>query len=46
MENTIEDRVLEIQDTKRKLMLAAFREKDKKVDDRATRIADLEKLLT
>jgi hypothetical protein len=28
------------------LMLAAFREKDKKVDDRATRIADLEKLLT
>ncbi|PKX96855.1 putative SNF2 family helicase [Aspergillus novofumigatus IBT 16806] len=46
MENTIEDRVLEIQDTKRKLMLAAFREKDKKVDDRATRITDLEKLLT
>ncbi|EAW12569.1 DEAD/DEAH box helicase [Aspergillus clavatus NRRL 1] len=45
MENTIEDRVLEIQDTKRKLMLAAFRETSKKVDDRATRIADLERLL-
>ena len=48
MEDSIEDRVLAIQETKRKLMLAAFREtaKKKKVDDRATRVADLEKLLT
>ncbi|KAE8354317.1 SNF2 family N-terminal domain-containing protein [Aspergillus coremiiformis] len=47
MEDSIEDRVLEIQETKRKLMLAAFREtaKKKKIDDR-TRVADLEKLLT
>ncbi|KAE8142226.1 SNF2 family N-terminal domain-containing protein [Aspergillus pseudotamarii] len=47
MEDSIEDRVLAIQETKRKLMLAAFRETTKKkVDDRATRVADLEKLLT
>ncbi|KAE8369141.1 SNF2 family N-terminal domain-containing protein [Aspergillus caelatus] len=47
MEDSIEDRVLAIQETKRKLMLAAFRETaKKKVDDRATRAADLEKLLT
>ncbi|KAL3474512.1 SNF2 family N-terminal domain-containing protein [Aspergillus californicus] len=47
MEDSIEDRVLAIQGQKRKLMLAAFREKaSKKVDDRATRVADLEKLLT
>ncbi|KAL4980203.1 SNF2 family N-terminal domain-containing protein [Aspergillus desertorum] len=47
MEDSIEDRVLAIQEKKRKLMLAAFREKEsKKVDDRATRVADLEKLLT
>lgn len=47
MEDSIEDRVLAIQEQKRKLMLAAFREKaSKKVDDRATRVADLEKLLT
>ncbi|KAL2865645.1 DEAD/DEAH box helicase [Aspergillus lucknowensis] len=47
MEDSIEDRVLAIQEQKRKLMLAAFREKaTKKVDDRATRVADLEKLLT
>ncbi|KAL2852930.1 SNF2 family N-terminal domain-containing protein [Aspergillus pseudoustus] len=47
MEDSIEDRVLAIQEQKRKLMLAAFREKaSKKVDDRATRVSDLEKLLT
>ncbi|KAL4909429.1 hypothetical protein BDW74DRAFT_80961 [Aspergillus multicolor] len=47
MEDSIEDRVLAVQEQKRKLMLAAFREKaSKKVDDRATRVADLEKLLT
>ncbi|KAA8647616.1 hypothetical protein EYZ11_003227 [Aspergillus tanneri] len=48
MENSIEDRVLAIQETKRKLMLEAFRETSKKkmVDDRATRVADLEKLLS
>ncbi|KAL4788063.1 SNF2 family N-terminal domain-containing protein [Aspergillus varians] len=47
MEDSIEDRVLAIQEQKRKLMLAAFREKaSKKADDRATRVADLEKLLT
>lgn len=48
MENSIEDRVLAIQETKRKLMLDAFSEtaKKRKRDDRATRVADLEKLLT
>lgn len=47
MEDSIEDRVLAIQENKRKLMLEAFRETAtrKKVDDRATRVADLEKLL-
>ncbi|KAF9890959.1 hypothetical protein FE257_005216 [Aspergillus nanangensis] len=47
MEDSIEDRVLAIQDTKRELMLAAFRETSKKKgEDRATRVADLEKLLS
>lgn len=48
MENSIEDRVLAIQERKRKLMSAAFSEtgKKKKRDDAATRVADLEKLLT
>lgn len=47
MEGSIEDRVLAVQETKRKLMLAAFREKEKvkKAADRATRVADLETLL-
>ncbi|RAL10024.1 DEAD/DEAH box helicase [Aspergillus homomorphus CBS 101889] len=47
MEDSIEDRVLAIQETKRKLMLAAFRETSakKKSDDKATRVADLESLL-
>lgn len=48
MENSIEDRVLAIQERKRRLMSAAFSEtgKKKKRDDAATRVADLEKLLT
>ena len=47
MEGSIEHRVLDIQETKRKLMLKAFRETaKKKVDDRANRLADLEQLLT
>lgn len=46
MEGSIEDRVLDIQATKRKLMLEAFREVGKnKVDDRANRLVDLEQLL-
>lgn len=46
IEDSIEDRVLAIQETKRKLMLAAFRETaTKKRDDRTTRIADIEQLL-
>ncbi|KAL4890056.1 SNF2 family N-terminal domain-containing protein [Aspergillus ambiguus] len=47
MEDSIEDRVLAIQDGKRQLMSAAFREPSKrKAEDRATRVADLEKLLS
>ncbi|KAJ5958320.1 Zinc finger RING-type [Penicillium vulpinum] len=46
MENSIEDRVLAIQERKRDLMLAAFRETaKKKAEDRGTRVADLESLL-
>ncbi|PLB34307.1 DEAD/DEAH box helicase [Aspergillus candidus] len=46
VEDSIEDRVLDIQETKRKLMLDAFRETaPKKRDDRTTRIADIEQLL-
>lgn len=46
MENSIEDRVLAVQETKRKLMSDAFRESTKKKKaDRATQMADLEKLL-
>jgi SWI/SNF-related matrix-associated actin-dependent regulator of chromatin subfamily A3 len=47
MEGSIEDRVLEIQETKRQLSMAALREtgKAKKREDTAARIADLEKLL-
>lgn len=47
MEGSIEDRVLEVQETKRKLMMAAFREtgKKRKAEDRAARLADLEKLI-
>ncbi|KAJ5903394.1 hypothetical protein N7504_005777 [Penicillium tannophilum] len=46
MEDSIEERVLDIQGRKRELMLAAFRETGKKkAEDRATRVADLENLL-
>lgn len=46
MEDSIEERVLAIQERKRALMLAAFRETArKKAEDRATRVADLESLL-
>lgn len=46
MEDSIEERVLDIQKRKRDLMLAAFRETaKKKPEDRATRVADLETLL-
>lgn len=46
MEDSIEERVLEIQKRKRDLMLAAFQETSKKrAEDRATRVADLESLL-
>lgn len=47
MEESIEDRVLDRQEEKRKLMLDTFREtaKKKKGEDRATRIAELEQLL-
>ncbi|KKA21876.1 hypothetical protein T310_4040 [Rasamsonia emersonii CBS 393.64] len=47
MEDSIEDRVLEIQETKRQLSMAALREtgKKKRAEDTAARIADLEKLL-
>lgn len=47
MEGSIEDRVLQIQEVKRELMSAAFRETlKKKGEDRATRVADLERLLS
>jgi SWI/SNF-related matrix-associated actin-dependent regulator of chromatin subfamily A3 len=47
MEGSIEDRVLEIQDTKRQLMMAAMREtgKKKKGEDTAARLVDLERLI-
>ncbi|KAJ5507433.1 hypothetical protein N7527_009576 [Penicillium freii] len=46
MEDSIEERVLAIQERKRSLMLAAFRETaKKKAEDRGTRVADLEALL-
>ncbi|KAJ5223581.1 hypothetical protein N7468_008123 [Penicillium chermesinum] len=46
VEDSIEERVLDIQKRKRDLMNAAFRETGKKkAEDRATRIADLESLL-
>jgi SWI/SNF-related matrix-associated actin-dependent regulator of chromatin subfamily A3 len=46
MEDSIEERVLAIQERKRSLMLAAFREMSKKkAEDRTTRVADLESLL-
>ncbi|KAJ6034488.1 uncharacterized protein N7446_009238 [Penicillium canescens] len=45
MEDSIEERVLVIQERKRSLMLAAFRETAKKAEDRGARVADLESLL-
>jgi SWI/SNF-related matrix-associated actin-dependent regulator of chromatin subfamily A3 len=45
MEDSIEERVLAIQERKRSLMLAAFRETAKKAENRGTRVADLESLL-
>ncbi|KAL1954664.1 hypothetical protein VTO42DRAFT_816 [Malbranchea cinnamomea] len=46
MENSIEDRVLEIQKRKRELMSTAFREKTGKTkEDKLTTLADLETLL-
>lgn len=46
MEKSIEDRVLGIQERKRKLMSTAFREKDpRKANDRRERLADLETLI-
>ncbi|KAJ6007724.1 hypothetical protein N7540_011700 [Penicillium herquei] len=46
MEDSIEERVLDIQARKRQLMQAAFKETGKKKEDRATRVADLETLLS
>ncbi|EPS34370.1 hypothetical protein PDE_09334 [Penicillium oxalicum 114-2] len=47
MENSIEERVLDIQERKRHLMLTAFRETGKKrAESTATRIADFETLLS
>ncbi|KAG0155809.1 hypothetical protein PDIDSM_2982 [Penicillium digitatum] len=45
MEDSIEERVLAIQERKRSLMQAAFRETARKAEDRGTRVADLESLL-
>jgi SWI/SNF-related matrix-associated actin-dependent regulator of chromatin subfamily A3 len=46
MEDTIEERVIQVQERKRALMQAAFRETGrKKVEDRTQRVADLETLL-
>lgn len=46
MEDSVEERVIQVQERKRELMLAAFKETGKKkAEDRATRVADLENLL-
>jgi len=46
MEDSIEDRVLEIQQRKRELMMLAFQEKvSKRGNEKAARMADIEKLL-
>lgn len=46
MEDSIEERVLEIQQRKRELMMTAFQEKSsKRGNERAARMADFEKLL-
>jgi len=46
MEDSIEERTLEIQAEKRKLMMMAFQEKDsKRSKTKASRLGDVEKLL-
>ncbi|KAL8666559.1 MAG: hypothetical protein Q9202_001357 [Teloschistes flavicans] len=45
VDDTIEDRVLDIQSEKRKLMMAAFREKEGKRDGKQARLGDIERLL-
>ena len=46
MENTVEERVLDIQSSKRKLVTQAFQEKDgKKKKVKETRMGDILKLL-
>lgn len=46
MDNSIEDRTLEVQKDKRKLMMVAFSEKANKRDSaRNGRLADIQKLL-
>ncbi|KAI9667568.1 MAG: hypothetical protein M1821_000384 [Bathelium mastoideum] len=47
MEGSIEDRVIQIQQDKRKLMMLAFAEKaGKRMNSKSARLADVEKLLT
>ena len=46
MEDSIEERVLEFQEKKRKLMMTAFQEKTtKRGKEKSSRLADIEKLL-
>ena len=45
MENTVEERVLDIQAEKRQLVSKAFQEKDKNKKAKETRTADIAKLL-
>lgn len=46
MENTVEDRVLQIQAGKRDLVNKAFQEKGKGKKAKDTRMADIQKLLS
>ena len=45
MEDTVEERVLDIQSEKRDLVSKAFQEKNKKTKAKETRMADIAKLL-
>lgn len=46
MEDSVEERTLEIQAEKRKLMMAAFQEREnKRMKGRQTRLGDIQKLL-
>ena len=45
MENTVEERVLDIQLEKRELVTKAFRERSQKKEAKTTRVADVQKLL-